>query len=385
MLVELLQNALKYMKIEKHLLLSGANSVQAVTENQNPKNNSDVVSPASQEDKNQIIVVCIDSEDSEKEKESLQDEAANEMGNQNILGNFPQSISMLSHSELAQLAQMITERSVTTREIMGYFKCKINTVNGAFSKHGIPLPAVKKGRRHTAATAEEVKSVTEYRGKYNVGYQRTAFAMTKSGTPMTAYKVQTIFEENGLYTDEKEYQPESSHPNRFVAKYVNQLWHTDLKYWDVANGSRTYLIAFIDNRSRKILHIETLNDKTVISTSNALRRALEKNSPPHMITTDNGKEFTGQEFTKILDDFKIKHHRINPGNPEENAKIERFWGTLQRAIVDRSNVDAVVNEYNTMWPHRGLKVMLGRESTPEEAWTSEPHYEGRTDLGLVYY
>jgi transposase InsO family protein len=104
-----------------------------------------------------------------------------------------------------------------------------------------------------------------------------------------------------------------------------------------------------------------------------------------MMTMDNGKEFVGKMFQNVLVEYGIKVHRIHPGNPEENAKIERFWSTLEGAIVDRSNIEAVVNEYNTKWPHRGLREILGRSCTPEEAWQTEPHYEGKSNLGFDYY
>ena len=114
---------------------------------------------------------------------------------------------------------------------------------------------------------------------------------------------------------------------------MNQIWHTDLHYWDkeVRNEilANTFIIAFIDDRSRKIIHLEILKKKTMQATAQALRNALEVNAKPHQIVIDNGKEFIGEEFQEVLRFNGILDHRINVGQPEENGKIKRFWALLK--------------------------------------------------------
>jgi transposase InsO family protein len=48
------------------------------------------------------------------------------------------------------------------------------------------------------------------------------------------------------------------------------------------------------------------------------------------ILSDNGSEFTGSKFQRMLGDYDIKHHRIPPGKPIFNAYCERF----QRIIFE---------------------------------------------------
>lgn len=48
------------------------------------------------------------------------------------------------------------------------------------------------------------------------------------------------------------------------------------------------------------------------------------------ILSDNGSEFTGSRFQRMLGDYDIKHHRIPPGKPIFNAYCERF----QRIIFE---------------------------------------------------
>jgi transposase InsO family protein len=48
------------------------------------------------------------------------------------------------------------------------------------------------------------------------------------------------------------------------------------------------------------------------------------------VLSDNGTEFTGSKFQRMLGDYDIKHHRIPPGKPVFNAFCERF----QRIVLE---------------------------------------------------
>ncbi len=46
------------------------------------------------------------------------------------------------------------------------------------------------------------------------------------------------------------------------------------------------------------------------------------------VLTDNGPEFRGEAFARVLDELEIIHHRIPPRSPNHNAVVERFHGTV---------------------------------------------------------
>ena len=251
-------------------------------------------------------------------------------------------------------------------------------------------PEIRKGRPIKTISEQDRLEIHKYKSTFNSGYQRVAESVSKHlNKKVTAHSVQCVFEMDGLYTNEKEFVPTKTHKLRFVARYVNQIWHTDLKYWDKRekNGILvdTFLIAFIDDRSRKILHLERLKKRTMKKTAKALRNALEENPKPHMVVIDNGREFIGEDFSLELQSNGILEHRIKVGQPEENGKIERFLGTLQRTLVDRSKLQDFVVEYNTIWNHNSLRQMTGEKITPEEAWRRWERYEDKTDLEIDYY
>jgi transposase InsO family protein len=337
-------------------------------------------------------------------QESNQHQSENEGNAHHYLLSLPQDIKFITRVQINQLRNYVNMRKLTIDKIRKHLRCRWNDVkillepsnttnidntrgNDPSLNPGEHLKT-HMGRPLDLPTELEIELVKRYKAEFDCGYQRTAEALTRRGSPMTSHRAQVIFELEGLYQYERDYQEENQHPNRFVAKYANQLWHTDLHYWDkvTVDGitKRTYVIAFIDDRTRKILHTEVLPDKSMKQTASALQNALNNNRKPHMIVIDNGKEFIGEDFQRVLRDNGIQVHRIHVGVPEENAKIERWWGTLERTIVDHSKLQSFVNEYNTAWSHRGLKRLAGKKMTPEEAWNTFEHYEGKEDLIIVY-
>jgi transposase InsO family protein len=293
------------------------------------------------------------------------------------LSLLPDKIERCTAGDLMMLLQSIDNKDVTLEMIRSKFKCRREKIHAEFVKHGLQIKT-RRGRPHTKITVEQIRGAKEYRLKYNVGYKRLAAALSAQGIPTTTYAAQLIYELEGLYLYEQPYHEEELHTNRFVARYANQLWHTDLHTWEKieSNGEQkqTYLIAFLDDRTRRLMHIEIINDKSMISSSNAFNNALMLNPKPHMLTIDNGKEFIGINFQDILSREDIKQHRIHPGNPEENGKIERFWGTIDRALKDRTKIEEFVREYNTVWPHSSLKALTGKSMTPQQAWDEMDHY-----------
>ncbi len=69
------------------------------------------------------------------------------------------------------------------------------------------------------------------------------------------------------------------------------------------------------------------------------------------IRTDQGGEFTSNEFKKLLRDNKIKHEMSSPHSPHQNGTAERAWRTLfemARCLLLQSNLPKSLWTYATM-------------------------------------
>jgi transposase InsO family protein len=151
-----------------------------------------------------------------------------------------------------------------------------------------------------------------------------------------------------------------------------------------STAGKQYLIGFLDDRSRLIVYYEVLPDKTMHSTAQALRCALNENPKPYKLTSDNGTEFTGHDFQEVLQEAEIIHWRTIPYTPEQNGKIERFWGTIEGSLASYEELDEAVLNYNYNWPHSALTELTGCKTVPWDAWCNWERWEGHDDLDEIY-
>lgn len=109
---------------------------------------------------------------------------------------------------------------------------------------------------------------------------------------------------------------------------VNQVWSTDITYVPMASGF-LYLCAVVDWYSRFILAWEISNTLTTDFCTKALNTALNYNDKPEIFNTDQGSQFTSNDFTKVLLDNGILVSMDGKGRALDNIFIERFWRTIK--------------------------------------------------------
>ena len=257
---------------------------------------------------------------------------------------------------------------------------------------GIEIP--RRGRPPRDIPTEFVDYVQRYLQKANVGYQRLAGVARRDPTAppgLTEWMIRRIYESLDLYIRLQEYVPPGDeHSLMFVAKYAGQAWHTDLHELDALPGEngKLYLIGFIDDRTRRIMHHEILPNKTSLLAMNALVNALSKNPRPKMVISDNGLEFVGSPFSNKLQELGIELHRTHPYTPQENGKIERWWETLERSKklpLREPYLSYLVQQYNDTWEHRSVSKLLNQKVTPSEAWNQMEKYNGQLDANFEYF
>jgi transposase InsO family protein len=155
------------------------------------------------------------------------------------------------------------------------------------------------------------------------------------------------------------------------ARRPDEVWATDLKY--VAVGARNYyLISFLDEYSRYVVHHELLRSMDGHSVSTAAEAALERLPRDGegralarpAIRSDNGSGYVSREFGGVLDEHGLSHRRITPHCPEENGVMERAYRTIGEALEDEeepkdylvaaATVDRTIGWYNEKRLHSAL-------------------------------
>jgi putative transposase len=155
------------------------------------------------------------------------------------------------------------------------------------------------------------------------------------------------------------------------ACWPNQIWATDIKY--VWVGDRHYfLVCFMDEYSRYIVHHELLLGMDGATVSVAAQAALEqlpkdtegKLLAKPMIRSDNGSCYISREFGGVLDEHELSHRRIKPHCPEENGLMERANRTLGEALEEEDLTDylqamKVIDRLIRWYKERRLHSALG--------------------------
>ena len=107
----------------------------------------------------------------------------------------------------------------------------------------------------------------------------------------------------------------------------NFVWSTDITYIPVRQGF-LYLAAIIDWYSRYVFSWRLSNTLDVTFCIDALEEALEKGCP-EIFNSDQGSQFTSNEFTERLLSKEIKISMDGRGRVFDNIFIERLWRTVK--------------------------------------------------------
>jgi putative transposase len=113
---------------------------------------------------------------------------------------------------------------------------------------------------------------------------------------------------------------------------ANQVWCTDITYLPVSRG-HFYLVAIMDWYSRKVLAWRISNTMEVDFCLAALEEALLIYGKPEIFNSDQGSQFTANEFTQRLKEADIKISMDGRGRCHDNIFIERLWRSLKYELI----------------------------------------------------
>jgi putative transposase len=125
----------------------------------------------------------------------------------------------------------------------------------------------------------------------------------------------------------------------FEADYVHGLWHLDFhqgsrKVLTPAGAWLTpHLLGVLDDRSRLACHLQWYIAETAETLVHGLAQAIQKRGLPRALLTDNGAAMLAAEVRQGLERLGIVHETTLPYSPYQNAKLEVFWGQVERRLL----------------------------------------------------
>lgn len=169
----------------------------------------------------------------------------------------------------------------------------------------------------------------------------------------------------------------------------NAVWSTDYKGWfRLGDGTRCDPLTINDVFSRYSLKCTAFHQPKWMDVKAAFEKCFREFGLPNAILSDNGTPFgsTGicglSRLSVWFLRLGITPYYIQPGNPQQNGRHERFHSTLKRdaASPPRATVKAQQRAfdrfrtiYNAVRPHEALELR-----TPAELYSRSPRaYRGK--------
>ena len=108
----------------------------------------------------------------------------------------------------------------------------------------------------------------------------------------------------------------------------NQVWASDITYLPMAQGF-AYLVAIVDLYSRKVLAWRVSNAMTSDFCIEAVAEALARYGAPEIFNTDQGSQFTDDDFTAPLLKKGVRVSMDGKGRWIDNVFVERLWRSVK--------------------------------------------------------
>ncbi len=133
--------------------------------------------------------------------------------------------------------------------------------------------------------------------------------------------------------------------------YPNHVWAIDITYIPMKKGF-LYLTAIIDIYSRYVVGWGISNTLEAKATLSVLKQAIKDHGKPEIINSDQGSQFTCDDWIEYLNSEDIKISMDGKGRATDNIFIERFWRSLKYDYVYLNPANDGVELY------QGLKEYL---------------------------
>jgi putative transposase len=152
----------------------------------------------------------------------------------------------------------------------------------------------------------------------------------------------------------------------------NQVWALDTTYIPMARGF-VYLTAVVDVASRRVLAHRVAITLEASHAKEVIEQALAQYGTPEIVNTDQGSQFTAQEFTGVVLASGARLSMDGRGAWRDNVFVERLWRTVKYERVylraydsvsaARADVAEFLRWYNAERPHSKVDRF-----TPDEAY-----------------
>lgn len=169
------------------------------------------------------------------------------------------------------------------------------------------------------------------------GSRRIKDWLKDEGHVVNRKRIQRLMRTMGIvavYPKQKLSQPNQAHRvyayllRNLTIDQPNQVWVADITFLPMSRGF-VYLVAIMDWHSRKVLSWQLSNTMDSYFCVDALNEAIDQYGAPEIFNTDQGGQFTSDDFTQVLKAHDIAISMDGRGRWMDNVFIERLWRSVK--------------------------------------------------------
>ncbi len=246
-------------------------------------------------------------------------------------------------------------------------------ISRAWYYRHLDFPPIIDKRFNPFGVNDEEMRVLKYRYQHKkMSFRLLAYSMIdKDIAYLSPSEVYKILKKYDLITPWGRKKWPSSRPER--AKHPDERWQVDIMYVKIKQRF-FYLIIFIDEYSRYIVHHALLTSMDSNSVNLEAQKAIEILRTDSLalpeIQSDNRSAFVSMDFRMVLRENKLTHKRIHPHAPEQNGIVERANKTMREElspliITDyqnaQSEISRIIRWYNNERMHSSLNYLTPRD------------------------
>lgn len=206
--------------------------------------------------------------------------------------------------------------------------------------------------------------------------------VNRAGIKVGRRHIGTLMKRMGIEALYRKPGTSKKHPGHQVYPYLlrgmpinraNQVWALDTTYIRMAKGF-VYLTAVVDWASRKVLAARIAITLEACHAVDILQEAFSRHGRPEIVNTDQGSQFTADEFIRAVQARGCKLSMDGRGAWRDNVFVERLWRSVKHEEVYLHAYDSVsearesimryLDWYNRFRTHSSLK-----KKTPDEAYS----------------
>jgi putative transposase len=151
---------------------------------------------------------------------------------------------------------------------------------------------------------------------------------------------------------------------------ANQVWALDTTYIPMARGF-VYLTAVVDVVSRKVLAHKLAITLEAVHAKEVIEQAFTRHGVPEIVNTDQGGQFTAEEFTSVVLAKGCQLSMDGRGAWRDNVFVERLWRSVKYERVylkaydsvgaARADIAEYLDWYNVHRSHSSLERLTPNE------------------------